>query len=97
MVVVGSGDLKDKGSLVEEGVVCIKEWKRGQRISLKRGGRWEKGNILEGRGSREKARNTSGRDEEKAKREDKKCAWKDEREEEVREYILKKREGRGMG
>ena len=29
---VGSGDLKDKGSLVEEGVVCIKEWKRGQRI-----------------------------------------------------------------
>ena len=78
---------------MEEGVVCIKEWKRGPRISLKRGGRWEKGNILEGRGSREKARNTSGRDEEKAKREDK----KDEREEEVREYIVKKREGRGTG
>ena len=94
---VGSGDLKDKGSLVEEGVVCIKEWMRGQRISLKRGGRWEKGNILEGRGSREKARNTSGRDEEKAKREDKKHALRDGREEEVREYIVKKREGRGTG
>ena len=60
---------------------------------MKRGRRWEKGNILEGRESREKARNTSGRDEEKAKREDK----KDEREEEVREYIVKKREGRGTG
>ena len=46
---------------------------------------------MEGRGIREKARNTSGRDEEKTKGEDKKNAWKDEREEEVREY-----EGGGM-
>ena len=48
---------------------------------------------MEGRGIREKARNTSGRDEEKTKGEDKKNAWKDEREEEVREYIVKKRNG----
>ena len=48
---------------------------------------------MEGRGIREKARNTSGRDEEKTKGEDKKRAWKDEREEEVREYIVKKRNG----
>ena len=83
MVVVGSGDLK--------GVT------RGRGCGLHKRGRWEKGNILEGRGSREKARNTSGRDEEKAKREDKKHALRDGREEEVREYIVKKREGRGTG
>ena len=45
---------------------------------MKKGGRWEKGNILEGRGSREHA-------------------WEDRREGEVREYIVKKREGRGKG
>lgn len=97
VVVVGSGDLRENGSLVEGGVVCMKEWKRGQKVSLKKGGRWEKGNILEGRGSREKARNTSGRDEETAKGEDKKHAWEDGREGEVREYIVKKREERGKG
>ena len=78
VVVVGSGDEREKGSLVEGGVVCMKEWKRGQKVSLKKGGRWEKGNILEGRGSREHA-------------------WEDGREGEVREYIVKKREGRGKG
>lgn len=36
----------------------------------------------------------SGRDEEKEKGEDKKHAWKDGRGEEVREYIVKKNEGR---
>ena len=54
-MVVGSGDLREKVSIMEESVVCIKEWKRGQAISVKRGGRWVKGNILEGRESREKA------------------------------------------
>ena len=48
---------------------------------------------MEGRGIREKARNTSGREGKKTKGEDKKRAWKDEREEEVREYIVKKRNG----
>ena len=48
---------------------------------------------MEGRGIREKARNTSGRERKKTKGEDKKRAWKDEREEEVREYIVKKRNG----
>ena len=43
---------------------------------------------------RRQLRNTSGRDEEKEKGEDKKNAWKDGREEEVREYIVKKSEGR---
>ena len=28
VVVIGSGDLREKGSLVEGGVVCIKEWMR---------------------------------------------------------------------
>ena len=36
VVVVGSGDLREKVSIMEESVVCIKEWKRGQAISLKR-------------------------------------------------------------
>ena len=36
----------------------------------------------------------SGRDKKKEKGEDKKYAWKDERGEEVREYIVKKSEGR---
>ena len=54
-----------------------------------------KGNILEERESRRKQlRNTSGRHEEKEKGEDKKHAWKDGRGEEVREYIVKKSEGR---
>ena len=48
---------------------------------------------MEGRGIREKARNTSGRERKKTKGKDKKRAWKDEREEEVREYIVKKRNG----
>ena len=55
---------------MEGGVVCIKEWMR-EEISLKRGGRWEKRNILEGREIREKARNTSGRERKKTKGEDK--------------------------
>ena len=89
---IGSGDLREKGSLVEGCVVCIKEWMR-EEISLKRGGRWEKRNILEGRGIREKAREYvwKGREENKGRRQ--KRPWKNGREEEVREYIVKKRNG----
>ena len=73
---IGSGDMRERGSLMEGCVVCIKEWMK-EEISWKRGGRWEKGNILEGRGrqgirqegrrrkQREKTKNMPGRTGEK--------------------------------
>ena len=37
VVVVGSGDEREKGSLVEGGVVCMKEWKRRTKSKFEEG------------------------------------------------------------
>ena len=83
MVVVGSGDLREKVSIMEERT--SNKFEEGRKV-----GTYWRGEKV----GRRQLRNTSGRDEEKEKGEDKKHAWKDGREEEVREYIVKKSEGR---